>query len=380
MKRGRGKRENRTEEREKEERKRGKEEGEKWATVICCSICQLSMSMAEIDTAHSSSPVRLGVAGVGRLGEIHVRLAKETENAVLAGAFDTDPERVGRVAEQYGVKAFESLPDMLAEIDALCVVTPTTTHHAVAAAAMEAGVHCFIEKPIASTREEGEVLKRLAEERGLVLQVGHVERFNPAFLAVRDNSPEPVFIEAHRLAQFSPRATDVAVVLDLMIHDIDLVLALNGGQMPTEIRASGVPVVSDEIDIANARLEFPGGCVANLTASRISRNPMRKMRLFAPDSYIALDFAEPGVEVFSISDADGAGNASGMLGAIELGSRNRNISYNRPTVTRLNAIGEELRGFVNAVRTGAPPPVTADEGIAALAVAQAILEQIGGGK
>lgn len=336
--------------------------------------------MSEIYTTDSAttSPVRLGVAGVGRLGEIHVRLAKETENAQLIGLFDTDQERSQRVAAQYGVQSFGSLEDLLAEIDALCVVTPTTTHHAVASAALRAGLHCFIEKPIASSKEEGEELKRLAQETNRVLQVGHVERFNPAFLAVRASAPEPMFIEAHRMAQFSPRATDVAVVLDLMIHDIDLILALNRWELPVDIRASGVPVVSDEIDIANARLEFAGGCVANLTASRISRNPMRKMRLFAPDSYISLDFAEPGVEIFSISDADGTENISSMLGAIELGSRNRNIRYERPMVQKLNAIGEELRGFVEAVRVGSPPPVTAEEGIAALTVAEAILEQISG--
>lgn len=335
------------------------------------------MDSTDSTDSTATAPVRLGVAGVGRLGEIHVRLAKEAEGARLVGAFDTDLERSKRVAEQYGIDSFTSLEELLPEIDALCVVTPTTTHHRVAAAALKAGVHCFVEKPIASTTEEGNELKRLAEENNLVLQVGHVERFNPAFAAVRRSSPQPVFIEAHRLAQFSPRATDVAVVLDLMIHDIDLVLALNGWNLPAEIRASGVPVVSDEIDIANVRLEFPGGCVANLTASRISRNPMRKMRLFAPDSYIALDFAEPSVEVFSISDADGSGNATPMLGAIELGSRNRNIRYERPEVPKLNAIGEELRGFVQAIRTGTPPPVTAAQGIAALTVAEAILGQIG---
>lgn len=325
----------------------------------------------------NNGPVRLGVAGVGRLGAIHVRLAKGIDNALLVGVFDTDAERAAHVAAEHGAHPFERLDDLIANVDGLCVVTPTTTHHEVASAALRAGVHCFIEKPIASTAAEGEDLKRLAEETGRVLQVGHVERFNPAFMAVRERRPEPMFIEAHRLAQFSPRATDVAVVLDLMIHDIDLTLALNGWSTPMEIRASGVAVASDEIDIANARLEFANGCVANLTASRISRNPMRKMRLFAPDSYISLDFAEPSVEIFSISDDDGTESRTPMLGAIELGSRNRNIRYERPAVPTLNAIAEELRGFVDAIRSGTEPPVTADEGIAALRVAEAILQQIG---
>ncbi len=183
---------------------------------------------------------------------------------------------------------------------------------------------------------------------------------------------------SHRLAQFSPRATDVAVVLDLMIHDVDLVLALNHGQLPSEIRASGVAVASDEIDIANARLEFPNGCVANLTASRISRNTMRKMRLFARDSYISLDFAAPALEIFSITDVDpsATGAAAGLLGAIELGTRNRNIGYERPEVPPVNAIQEELRGFVGSIQTGTPPLVSAADGIAALRVAEDIIERI----
>lgn len=322
--------------------------------------------------------IRLGVAGVGRLGEIHVRLAKDLEGAELVGVYDSDRERCEAVAEKYGVKAFAALEDLLESIDGLCVVTPTTNHHQTGLMALNAGVHCFIEKPIASTVAEGRELEQVAVRNGLVLQVGHVERFNPAFLAMKGRSPEPMFVEAHRLAQFSPRATDVAVVLDLMIHDVDLVLALNHGQLPSEIRASGVAVASDEIDIANARLEFPNGCVANLTASRISRNPMRKMRLFARDSYISLDFAAPALEVFSITDVDPdtAENAAGLLGAIELGTRNRKIGYDRPTVPPVNAIQEELRQFAGAIGGGEKPRVGAAEGIAALEVAEAILTQI----
>ncbi len=334
--------------------------------------------------AHSSqhesrpSEVRLGVIGAGKLGAIHVRLAKEAPNARLVGLFDLDPERGKTVAAEHEVRAFDSLEELLASVDACCIVTPTTTHHVIAMKALEAGVHCFIEKPIAATIDEAEEITSFAEEKGRVLQVGHVERFNPAFLTLGDDRPDPLFIEAHRMAQFSPRASDVAVVLDLMIHDIDLVLALNGGEEPTEIRASGVAVVSDEIDIANARLEFANGCTANLTASRISRNPMRKMRLFARDSYISLDFAAPSVEVFSISDqSEGiAEDGSLMLGAIEQGSRVRSIRYGRPEVERVNAIGEELRLFVEAIRTGSRPPVTAREGTAALRVAEMILEGI----
>lgn len=320
--------------------------------------------------------LRLGVIGVGRLGEIHVRLARELEHADLVGITDTDALRAAAVAEQYGVRAFGSPEELLGEVDAVCIVTPTSAHHAIGVKALEAGKHCFIEKPIAATVEEGEDLAKRAEEAGLVVQVGHVERFNPAILALRDRAPVPMFVEAHRLAQFSPRATDVAVVLDLMIHDIDIVLALNHGLVPDEIRASGVAVVSDEIDIANARLEFPNGCTANLTASRISRNPMRKMRLFGRDSYISVDFADQSLEVFSITDVDPEVGPTGLLGAIELGSRNRNIGYERPSVPKVNAIGEELRLFVEAIRNDVPPPVTAREGIEALRICESILAQI----
>ncbi|MGE3802560.1 MAG: Gfo/Idh/MocA family protein [Candidatus Kapaibacterium sp.] len=324
------------------------------------------------------SNIRLGVIGAGKLGAIHVRLAKETPNAELVGLYDLDAERAAQVAGEYGTKAFSSVAELIASVDACCIVTPTTTHHHIALQCLKAGVHAFIEKPIAATVEEAEEISSLAEERGLTLQVGHVERFNPAFLTLGESRPDPLFIEAHRLAQFSPRASDVAVVLDLMIHDIDLVLALNGGEEPTEIRASGVAVVSDEIDIANARLEFANGCTANLTASRISRNPMRKMRLFARDSYIALDFAAPSLEFFSISDQESAGVEDGslMLGAIEQGSRVRSVRYGKPEVKGLNAIAEELRLFVETIRTGGLPAVTAREGTSALRVATMILEDI----
>ncbi|MCB0712914.1 MAG: Gfo/Idh/MocA family oxidoreductase [Ignavibacteriae bacterium] len=324
------------------------------------------------------SDIRLGVVGAGKLGAIHVRLAKETPNAEFVGLYDLDAERAAHVAGEYGTKAFNSVAELIDSVDACCIVTPTTTHHQIALQCLEAGVHAFIEKPIAATVEEAEEISRLAEDRGLVLQVGHVERFNPAFLTLGESRPDPLFIEAHRLAQFSPRASDVAVVLDLMIHDIDLVLALNRGEEPTEIRASGVAVVSDEIDIANARLEFANGCTANLTASRISRNPMRKMRLFARDSYISLDFAAPSLEFFSISDqgSEGAQDGSLMLGAIEQGSRVRSVRYGKPEVKGINAIAEELRLFVETIRMGGLAAVTAREGTSALRVATMILEDI----
>ena len=326
--------------------------------------------------------IRVGVIGTGKLGAIHVKLAKDTPGAVLTGLYDVNSERSAQIASEHNVRAFESLKDLFDDVDACSIVTPTSTHYEVATQALGRGIHCFIEKPIATRVEEAVEIGRIAEEQKCVLQVGHVERFNPAFLALGTSQPDPLFIEAHRLAQFSPRASDVAVVLDLMIHDIDLVLALNRGEEPTEIRASGVSVVSDEIDIANARLEFANGCTANLTASRISRSSMRKMRLFARDSYIALDFAAPSIEIISISDDDPSTShdSSMMLGEIEQGPKVRSIRYGKPVTKSVNAIAEELKGFVEAIKRGTPPPVTAAEGTSALRVAEMILGEIAASK
>lgn len=325
------------------------------------------------------SQVRIGIVGAGKLGAIHARLAAETVGAELVGLYDTDGIRAGEVAATLGCRSFDGYRDLLDAVDAICVVTPTSTHHGIAAEALTAGRHCFIEKPVTTTAAEAESLAALARSKRLVVGVGHVERFNPAYLALPPDHPTPLFIEAHRLARFTPRATDVAVVLDLMIHDIDLVLALNGGAMPTEIRASGVGVISETIDIANARLEFANGCTANLTASRISRNPMRKMRLFGHDAYISLDFAEPSVEVIAISDAvEGEAGHEGelMLGEIALGARRRSIRYGKPTLPSINPIGQELRLFVEAIRSGGEPPVTIEDGARAVAVAESIIREI----
>ena len=216
-----------------------------------------------------------------------------------------------------------------------------------------------------------------AERHGNVVQVGHVERFNPAFLGLDGRDLHPMFIESHRLAQFTPRATDVAVVLDLMIHDIDLTLKLVDSPV-AEIRASGVAVVSDTIDIANARLEFRNGCVANLTASRISQKQMRKMRLFQRDAYISIDFAKPAVEIFNITDAVAGGvpDPTLLLGAIELGTKKRSIYYEQLNLPTVNAIGMEQEEFVTAIRDGSPPPVTAQEGANALMIAEQIVARI----
>ncbi len=324
--------------------------------------------------------IRVGVIGVGHLGAIHAKLWRGVEGAQLVGLFDADTARAASAAAEHGVPAYGDVDQLLADVDAVSIVTPTSTHADVAARALAAGCHVFIEKPITATYAEAQQLITMADQRSRVLQVGHIERFNPAFEALADHRLEPMFIESHRLAQFKPRATDVAVVLDLMIHDIDLILALTASPV-TEVRASGVSVVSDTIDIANARIEFANGCVANVTASRISQRPMRKMRLFQRDAYISIDFAEPSVEMFRIGDDVAAtaaelGASTMLLGAIEQGTRRRLITFEKLPTPGTNALAEELAQFVAAIATGTAPRVTGRSGAEALRVAEEIMQEI----
>jgi len=322
------------------------------------------------------TPLRIGVVGVGYLGSIHARLWNQVAGVEFAGVYDSDPVRAESVAGEHGVTAFTTLDALLDAVDAVSIASTTVTHRDVALAAIERGRGVFIEKPIAASSGEAEEILGAAERAGVVVQVGHVERFNPAVMALRGRQLHPRFIEAHRLAPFRPRATDVAVVLDLMIHDIDLVLDLVGSY-PSDVRANGVSVISSTIDIANARLEFPDGCVANLTASRISQRPMRKMRLFQQDAYISLDFATPEVEMFRIIDeGEDVGETTTLLGAIEQGDRARRIIYERPSVPALNAIATELEEFAAAVRGERAPAVTGRAATDALRVAEEIVEMI----
>jgi predicted dehydrogenase len=319
---------------------------------------------------------RVGVIGVGHLGNLHAKMLADLPGAVLSGVHDRDAARGERVAEENKTIAFRDVAGLLAQSDAVTIATPTSTHCAVARQVIEAGKHLFVEKPITETVEEAEAICRLAREKGIVLQVGHVERFNPAILALEPYILRPLFIESHRLSQFNTRGTDVAVVLDLMIHDIDLILSFV--QSPVKsVEANGVAVVSDTIDIANARLQFENGCVANVTASRISQRRMRKMRLFQPDTYISIDFSEGMSEVFRlIGEGDPMVKGTLVLGELGAGARKKKILYEQPEVKEINALQYEIGTFLHAIRTGTPPPVSGEDGKRALEVADIIMKKI----
>ena len=318
----------------------------------------------------SSPPLRLGLCGVGHLGKIHAKCLAGLDGEVeVVGVYDVDTASAKTVGEQHAWRSFASFEELLRSCDAVDIVTPTTTHHVLAKAALEAGKHVFIEKPVTTTVAEAEELERLAAAHDRVVQVGHVERFNPALLAIEGTSLDPAFIEVHRLAQFNPRSTDVSVVLDLMIHDLDIVLSMVPAEVE-HISASGVGVVGDSVDIANARLDFANGATANLTASRISLKNMRKLRLFQRDAYIGVDMLDKKTEVVKLSDHDPEHPGPFQL-PTEAGLREVVVDY--PTVKPINAILEELREFARAIREGSAVTVGLREARTALSVAYEII-------
>jgi len=314
--------------------------------------------------------IKIGVVGVGVHGMHHVRLLSEMEGVEFAGVCDIDPSVCDRIAAEYDVPASTDLDELLDRADCLSVVVPTTVHFEVVSRCFDAGRHVLVEKPIASSVEEADRLISRADERGLVFGVGHIERFNAAYRAVAGTDIAPAFIESHRLAVFNPRGTDVAVVLDLMIHDIDIVLEMVKSPV-VSVHAVGVPVVSDAVDIANARLEFAGGCVANLTASRISQRKLRKIRLFQKNGYISMDFAVGDTEIFTIDPGSRPEASPGALPQLMGG-----IAYRKSSNDGANALELELRDFIRAVGEGNNPRVSAEAGRNALAVASMVLESM----
>jgi len=319
--------------------------------------------------------IRIGVIGIGHLGAIHTKLWANSPTASLVGIFDVSSSRTEEIAQLHNCISFDSIEAMIDEVDAVTIASTTNTHFEIAKQCIQAGKHCFIEKPITESYQQAQELIALAKEHSVILQVGHVERFNPAMVALSEYSVQPKFIEAHRLSQFKPRAIDVSVVHDLMIHDIDIVLWLV--QSPVKsIDASGVNVLTPTIDIANARLTFENGCVANLTASRLSVQAMRKIRMFQENTYFSLDFAKSELEIFRIADADlPQSQQATMLGTIDAGTIKKSIYYDKPTVTPTNAIEQEHISFVKAIEGIAPIAVTADDGSEALRIVELIQEQ-----
>lgn len=320
--------------------------------------------------------LRLGLIGAGHLGKIHLKCALATDCWEVVGFHDADARNAAAVSAQFGVPHFKSVAQLLAAVDAVDVVTPTPAHYRLVSQALRAGKHVFVEKPVTQTVAQGRRLLALANETGLKVQVGHVERFNPAFQALGGLTLEPMFIESHRLAAFQPRGTDVSVVLDLMIHDLDLVLKMVNSPL-RRVHASGVAVLSHTPDIANARLEFANGAVANLTASRISLKQMRKTRLFQPDAYISLDFLEKTAQTVRLfaTDAPNLPPADQLM-EFDTPAGKKWLHLQMPEAVPANAIQQELESFAHAIQTDTPPVVTLADGLAALDVAHRILREI----
>ena len=317
--------------------------------------------------------LKAGVLGAGHLGKIHLRLLNQSQKYELVGFYDADESNAKKVAAEFGYTYFNSIDALIDAVDMVDIVTPTLSHYECAKKAIAKGKHIFIEKPITNTVEEAEHIRELLAQHNIRGQVGHVERFNPAFIAVRDNIVNPMFIETHRLAEFNPRGTDVPVVLDLMIHDIDIILSVVKSKVK-HISASGVSVISDTPDIANARIEFENGCVANLTASRISLKNMRKSRFFQKDAYISVDFLEKKCEVVKMKDAPEQPGDFDMILQNAEGVK-KQIYFDNPEITNNNAILDELETFAHAINTNTTPVVTLQDGTDALRVATMIINQ-----
>jgi predicted dehydrogenase len=316
--------------------------------------------------------LKIAVFGAGHLGKFHLNNWLEIEGVTVTGFYDPDDRNAASVEEKYKIRRYTNVQELLATCDAVDIIAPTIYHHELCDLALRNGKHVFVEKPLANTMEEARMLVKLAKESNLKFQVGHVERFNPAFLSLKGHKLQPMFIEVHRLAQFNPRGTDVSVILDLMIHDIDIILSLVKSNV-SYISANGVAVMSDTPDIANVRIEFDNGCVANLTSSRISMKKMRKMRLFQKDAYIGIDFLDKKTEIIRLNSE---GDKNVFTFDIETNNGKKTIAIANPAVQDVNAIKMELEAFRDAIVNNTETPVTIQDGFAAMEVAHQILEKI----
>jgi predicted dehydrogenase len=316
--------------------------------------------------------LKVGVFGVGHLGKFHLNNWQEIDNVKLIGFYDPSDENAAAVKQQYGLKRFKNAADLIDASDVVDIVAPTTMHHELCKMAILKSRHVFVEKPLANTMSEAKEIVKLTKEANIKLQVGHVERFNPAFLALKEYELNPMFIEVHRLSQFNPRGTDVSVILDLMIHDIDIILSLVKSNVKN-IYANGVNVLSDTPDIANVRIEFDNGCVANLTSSRISMKKMRKMRLFQKDSYISIDFLDKKTEVIKYKTPS---DKNVFTFDIETNTGKKTIAIAAPLIKENNAIKLELQSFIDAIVNKQPVTVSDMDGYSAMEVAHLILDKI----
>jgi len=320
--------------------------------------------------------LKIGIIGTGHLGKLHTKLFREVNGCDLIGIYDKDSEKAELCGKEFNVKVFKELDELLNSVEAVSIVATTSAHHKLAKKSFESGKHVFVEKPITATIEEAEELVMLSDMKRLNLQVGHIERFNPALLSLEKYNLNPMFIETDRLAQFNPRGTDVAVVLDLMIHDLDIILSLVKSEVK-KVSASGVAVVSNSIDIANARIEFENGAVANVTASRISQKKMRKMRIFQRDTYISVDFNSGASEVYRLASPDEKLKDPFIsFGEIGIGEKKKLVVFEQPEMKEVNAPKYELQLFVNSVLNNEKPAVTGSDGLKALKVAEMIVREI----
>ena len=315
--------------------------------------------------------LKIGVLGAGHLGKIHLRLIQESSAYELVGFFDSQPQIAAKISREFGYRSFSEVDSLLDEVDVIDIVTPTISHFELGKKALEKGLHIFLEKPITATVEEANELVSLAKAKGLLGMVGQVERFNPALMAANPYINTPMFIETHRLAEFNPRGTDVSVVLDLMIHDIDAILSVVQSKV-IDVQASGVSIISETPDIANARLRFENGCVANLTASRISMKTMRKSRFFQRDAYVSVDFFEKKTEVVRMQNAPESAEDFAMILENAEGVK-KQIFFDNPDVKEGNAILMELEHFADAINNNKDPIVSLQAGTSALEVAHQIL-------
>jgi predicted dehydrogenase len=320
--------------------------------------------------------LKVGIIGTGHLGKFHIKMLTQIDNCEVVGVFDANPDVAKDAGNEFKVKVFDTLDELLDSIEAVSIAAVTGAHYELAKKCLLKGLHVFLEKPITAGIHEAEEIVKIAADKKLKLQVGHIERFNPALISLEKYIIQPMFIQTDRLAQFNPRGTDVAVVLDLMIHDIDIILSLVNSEVK-DIQASGVAVVSNNIDIANARIEFENGAVANVTASRISQKRMRKMRIFQRDNYIALDFITGVSEVYRlISTNEKLDTAFISFGEIGIGDMKKQVVYEQPEIKEINALKYELELFVNAVLNDEKPLVSGEAGLRALKVAELILDKI----